>query len=137
VHIVFAAAPSQNEFLQALRQAPVDWSRVRAFHMDEYIGLAKEAVQGFGNFLRDKLFDKTPIPFLSVSYIDGGAADPQKECQRYAALLKQYPPDIVCMGIGENGHIAFNDPPADFETDAPYLIVNLDEACRRQQVNEG
>ena len=137
VNIIFAAAPSQNEFLQALRLAPVDWSRVRAFHMDEYIGLAKEAVQGFGNFLRDKLFERTPIPFLSVSYIDGSAAAPQKECARYTALLRQYPPDIVCMGIGENGHIAFNDPPvADFAD--PYAVkqVQLETACRQQQVND-
>jgi len=137
VNMIFAAAPSQNEFLQALRQAPVDWSRVRAFHMDEYIGLEREAVQGFGNFLRAKLFDKVPIPFLSVSYIDGSAPDPQKECERYAALLKQYPPDIVCMGIGENGHIAFNDPPvADFADPHTVKVVELESACRQQQVND-
>jgi glucosamine-6-phosphate deaminase len=136
VNIIFAAAPSQNEFLEALRAAPIDWSRVRAFHMDEYIGLDSDAVQGFGNFLRVRLFDR--LPFLSVHTIDGGAEDPDKECARYAALLQQYPPDIVCMGIGENAHIAFNDPPvADF-TD-PYLVkvVELDPACRQQQVNDG
>ena len=136
VNIVFAAAPSQNEFLRALREAPVEWSRIRAFHMDEYIGLPRDAIQGFGNFLRESLFDK--VPFLSVHYIDGGAPDRQKECDRYASLLEQYPPDIICMGIGENGHIAFNDPPvADFADPYAVKVVRLDLACRQQQVNDG
>ncbi|HWK07962.1 MAG TPA: glucosamine-6-phosphate deaminase [Puia sp.] len=136
VNIVFAAAPSQNEFLRALREAPVEWGRIRAFHMDEYIGLPRDAVQGFGNFLRENLFDKAP--FLSVHYIDGNAADSQKECNRYAALLELYPPDIICMGIGENGHIAFNDPPvADFADPYAVKVVELDQPCRQQQVNDG
>lgn len=136
VNIVFAAAPSQNEFLRTLGQAPIEWSRIRAFHMDEYIGLRSDAVQGFGNFLRESLFDK--VPFLSVHYIDGNATDRQAECDRYAALLGQYPPDIVCMGIGENGHIAFNDPPvADFADPYAVKVVRLDQACRQQQVNDG
>ena len=136
VNIIFAAAPSQNEFLEGLLEAPIDWSRIRAFHMDEYIGLAPEASQGFGNFLRERLFGK--VGFLAVHYIDGGATDLKKECERYAGLLLEYPPDVVCMGIGENGHIAFNDPPvADFND--PYLVkvVELDLPCRKQQVNDG
>src|ERR1700754_32766 len=136
VNIIFAAAPSQNEFLEGLLEAPIDWSRIRAFHMDEYIGLAPEASQGFGNFLRERLFGK--VGFLAVHYIDGGATDLKKECEQYAGLLLEYPPDVVCMGIGENGHIAFNDPPvADFND--PYLVkvVELDLPCRKQQVNDG
>jgi len=136
VNIIFAAAPSQNEFLEALRQTPIEWARIRAFHMDEYIGLPPDAVQGFGNFLRERLFGT--VDLLSVNYIDGGAADVQKECERYASLLRHFPPDIVCMGIGENGHIAFNDPPvADFSDAYVVKVVELDAACRQQQVNDG
>lgn len=136
VNIIFAAAPSQNEFLAALLEAPVDWSRVRGFHMDEYIGLHPDATQGFGNFLHERLFDK--VSFLSVEYIDGNAADLGGECVRYSRLLQHYPADIVCMGIGENGHIAFNDPPvADFTDPFLVKVVELDGPCRRQQVNDG
>jgi glucosamine-6-phosphate deaminase len=136
VNIIFAAAPSQNEFLAALLEASIDWGRVRAFHMDEYIGLAPDASQGFGNFLRERLFEK--VGFLAVYYIDGGATDLKKECERYAGLLLDYPADIVCMGIGENGHIAFNDPPvADFNDPYGVKVVQLDLPCRQQQVNDG
>lgn len=136
VNIIFAAAPSQIEFLTALREASVEWGRIRAFHMDEYIGLKADAIQGFGNFLREHLFDR--VPLLAVYLIDGQAASPENECVRYGGLLRQYPPDIVCMGIGENGHIAFNDPPvADFNDRHAVKVVALDMACRRQQVNDG
>lgn len=136
VNMIFAAAPSQNEFLAALRRYPVEWSRVRAFHMDEYTGLPSDAPQGFGNFLRARIFGE--LDFLAVHYIDGGASDLTKECERYAALLRQFPTDIVCMGIGENGHIAFNDPPvADFNDPLLVKAVELDQPCRRQQVNDG
>ena len=136
VNIIFAAAPSQNEFLQALILAPVNWSRINAFHMDEYIGLPAEAPQGFGNFLRNALFDK--VPFKSVHYLQGNHPDIAAECNRYSELLKQYPVDITCMGIGENGHLAFNDPPvADFKDPVLVKKVQLEEACRQQQVNDG
>lgn len=136
VNIIFAAAPSQNEFLSAIRQLPVDWSRIRGFHMDEYIGLDRGAVQAFGHFLRENLFDLVPI--REVYYLDGNATSWQEECRRYSGLLEQFPPDIVCMGIGENGHIAFNDPPvADFRDPATVKVVVLDAACRQQQVNDG
>jgi len=137
VNMIFAAAPSQNEFIAALvASVDMDWSRVRAFHMDEYIGLPKGAPQCFGNFLRAGLFSK--LPFRSVDYLDGTAADLQEECHRYTNLLKQYPVDIVCMGIGENTHIAFNDPHvADFNDPLRVKVVALDEACRQQQVNDG
>ena len=136
VNVIFAAAPSQNEFLVQLQLQDIDWSRVNAFHMDEYIGLDKEAPQGFGNFLRDRIFGKQA--FKAVYYLDGNAADIEAECQRYAALLAQYPTDVVCMGIGENGHIAFNDPPvADFNDPHLVKVVELEAACRQQQVNDG
>ncbi|CAL1517697.1 glucosamine-6-phosphate deaminase [Chitinophaga sp. MM2321] len=137
VNIIFAAAPSQNEFLSALvAHTGIDWQRVRAFHMDEYVGLPASAPQGFGNFLKERIFGK--LPFAAVHYINGNAADLPAECSRYAALLEQYPADIVHMGIGENAHIAFNDPHvADFNDPLLVKVVELDEACRRQQVNDG
>lgn len=136
VNMVFAAAPSQNEFLKAIAsRQDIDWSRVSTFHMDEYIGLPAEATQRFGNFLRDRLFDK--LPFRSVNYLNGNAPDIDRECQRYANLLQKNPIDIVCMGIGENCHIAFNDPHvADFRDPAWVKVVDLDRSCRQQQVND-
>ncbi|MBC9929496.1 glucosamine-6-phosphate deaminase [Chitinophaga qingshengii] len=137
VNIIFAAAPSQQEFLEALVLQPgIDWSRVNAFHMDEYAGLPADAPQGFGNFLRERIFSK--VPFRDVFYLDGQASDKDAECLRYTALLEQYLTDIVYMGIGENAHIAFNDPHvADFNDPALVKIVDLDQACRQQQVNDG
>jgi len=137
INIIFAAAPSQNEFLASLvTDKEIDWSKINAFHMDEYVGISKDAPQAFSNFLKDRIFSK--VPFKSVNYIDVSAKDPEKECERYAALLKQYPADIVFMGIGENGHIAFNDPPvADFNDKKVVKVVELDQKCRQQQVNDG
>ncbi len=138
-NMIFAAAPSQNEMLAALAAQPdIEWERVNAFHMDEYIGLAPDAPQGFANFLREALFDK--VPFRSVNCLDGAAAtaDAAGECARYSALLCREPVDITCMGIGENGHIAFNDPPvADFDDPELVKLVALDEVCRSQQVHDG
>ncbi len=135
-NIIFAAAPSQNEFLQSLFQKPIDWARVNALHMDEYIGLSPDAPQGFGNFLRRTLFDH--VPLKSISYIAFPGLSAQEMTSRYTRILAIYPPDIVCMGIGENGHIAFNDPgEADFADPVPVKVVNLDTACRQQQVNDG
>ena len=137
INMIFAAAPSQNEVLASLaNDKEIPWNRVNAFHMDEYIGLAADAPQGFGNFLRDHIFGIAD--FKSVNYIDITAEDADAECARYAALLAQYPTDIVVMGIGENGHIAFNDPPvADFNDAKAVKPVALDEICRQQQVNDG
>ena len=136
VNVIFAAAPSQNEMLDTLVQATdIEWNRVNAFHMDEYIGLSQNAPQGFGNFLKAHIFHK--LPFKSVNYIDCEAVDMDAECARYTALLQENPVDIVLLGIGENGHLAFNDPPADFETERAYLVIDLDERCRRQQLGEG
>lgn len=137
INMIFAAAPSQNEVLATLvTDANIPWSRVNAFHMDEYIGLSADAPQGFGNFLKTHIFGLAS--FKSVHYIDISAVDAEKECARYAALLAQFPTDIVVMGIGENGHIAFNDPPvADFNDPLAVKPVALDEICRNQQVNDG
>ena len=136
VNIIFGAAPSQNEFFEALITKNINWSKLNAFHMDEYINLAADASQGFGNFLKERLFDL--VPFGSVNYIDGNVSDYKAECARYEALLKEMETDIVCLGIGENTHLAFNDPHVAEEYD-PYDVkrVDLDEACRTQQVNDG
>lgn len=137
INMIFAAAPSQNEVLYALAtDKEIPWNRVNAFHMDEYIGLSADAPQGFGNFLKEHIFGLAD--FKSVSYINISASDAEAECERYAALLAKHPTDIVVMGIGENGHIAFNDPPvADFKDPKAVKPVELDEVCRNQQVNDG
>ena len=137
INMIFAAAPSQNDVLKALvEDKSIEWNRVNAYHMDEYIGLDKDAPQGFGNFLKAHIFGL--VPFKSVNYIDITATDPEAEAARYGALLDANPTDIVVMGIGENGHIAFNDPPvADFKDGKTVKPVKLDEVCRQQQVNDG
>lgn len=136
VNVIFAAAPSQNEFLAQLKEKDVDWSRINAFHMDEYVGLEEDAPQGFGNFLKERLFGK--VKFREVYYIKGNSGDPERECKRYADLLEKYPTDIVCLGIGENTHLAFNDPHvADFNDKLVVKVVDLDKDCRVQQVNDG
>ena len=136
VNIIFASAPSQNEFLAELLKKDIEWGRINAFHMDEYIGLHPDAPQGFGNFLKDRLFSH--VSCREVNYLNGNAADPQDECKRYSDLLIKYPTDIVCLGIGENTHLAFNDPHvADFNDPLIVKVVDLDQACRVQQVNDG
>ncbi len=137
INMIFAAAPSQNDVLKALVcDRSIEWNRVNAYHMDEYIGLHKDAPQGFGNFLKEHIFGL--VPFKSVNYIDITAKDPEAEAERYGKLLSENPTDIVIMGIGENGHIAFNDPPvANFTDSRVVKPVKLDEICRQQQVNDG
>lgn len=136
IRMIFAAAPSQNEFLSALCDQDVDFSRIVAFHMDEFVGLPGNAPQGFANFLRARIFEK--VPFRTIHYLNGNAENPEAECARYGALLRQEPIDVVCMGIGENGHIAFNDPSvADLHDPFWVKKVNLDEICRMQQVHDG
>jgi len=136
VNIIFAAAPSQNEFLEALCAGKdINWQGINAFHMDEYVGLPDDAPQRFGNFLKERIFGK--LPFRTVNYLDGNQ-QPELECLRYTALLKKHPIDLVLMGIGENGHIAFNDPHvARFDDSEWVKVVDLDEICRMQQVNDG
>ena len=137
INMIFAAAPSQNDVLKALvEDKEIEWNRVNAYHMDEYIGLDKNAPQGFGNFLKAHIFGL--VPFKSVNYIDITTTNPDSEAERYGKLLLDNPTDIVIMGIGENGHIAFNDPPvANFKDEKVVKPVKLDEICRQQQVNDG
>eukprot|EP01006_Ploeotia_vitrea_P052379 TRINITY_DN67676_c4_g2_i2.p1 TRINITY_DN67676_c4_g2~~TRINITY_DN67676_c4_g2_i2.p1 ORF type:complete len:261 (-),score=39.98 TRINITY_DN67676_c4_g2_i2:145-927(-) len=132
--LILATGASQYEFLDALRTKDVDWSKVTAFHLDEYIGLADDHPASFRKYLKDRIFNH--LNFGAVHLLDGNA-DPTKECARYEALLKEGPIDAACIGIGENGHLAFNDPPADFNTEALVHVVTLDEKCRKQQVGEG
>ena len=136
INMIFAAAPSQNEVLQSLAEDPlIPWQRINAYHMDEYIGLPATAPQCFGNFLRQHLFDL--VPLRSVNCIDCEASV-EAAAAKYTHLLTANPPDIVVMGIGENGHIAFNDPGfADFQDPLLVKPVKLDAVCRQQQVNDG
>jgi glucosamine-6-phosphate deaminase len=133
--IIAATAASQLEFLDALTQMPgIDWARVEVFHLDEYIGLPVTHPGSFRKMLLEQLVRKTNISKYHL--LDGDAPDPAEVACREGKALASAPIDIAFLGIGENGHIAFNDPPADFKVDDPYIIVNLDEACRRQQVGE-
>ena len=135
--VIFASAPSQNEFLMALTEAPgIDWSRVTAFHLDEYLGMSTTAPQSFRRFLIDRLVDKVPLG--TFHGLAGESADGVAEAKRYAELLRTNPPDLAVLGIGENGHLAFIDPPfCDFEDPEAVKVVQLDEVCRQQQVNDG
>ncbi len=134
--IIAATGASQFDFLDALTKAPgIDWVRVEAFHLDEYVGLPVTHPASFRKFLRERLVSKTGI--VNFHGIEGDAADPAAVIRQVGKELTSAPIDIAFLGIGENGHIAFNDPPADFNTEDPYIIVNLDEPCRRQQVGEG
>lgn len=135
--LVLATGSSQFETLDALvRTAGIDWSRVTVFHLDEYVGLPAGHPASFRRYLRERFVDRVPHLRRFVA-IEGDAEIPDEEISRLCALLAPETIDVCFAGIGENGHLAFNDPPADFETDAPYLRVALDEACRRQQLNEG
>lgn len=134
--VVFAAAPSQNELLEELLKCDIEWNRVRALHMDEYIGLSKEAPAGFGNFLRRAIFDR--VSFKEIHYLADAGDNEETACATYSAILEKYPPDLILLGVGENGHLAFNDPPvADFNDPKKVKVVELDEVCRNQQVNDG
>ena len=135
--VIFASAPSQNEFLASLADAPdIDWSRVTGFHLDEYLGMDAQAPQSFRRFLIDRLVNK--VPFGEFHGLRGDAPDGSEEATRYAQLLKANPPDFAVLGIGENGHLAFIDPPfCDFNDPEAVKVVELDEVCRNQQVNDG
>ncbi len=137
--MVFAAAPSQNEVLAGLRDAEgIDWPRVEAFHMDEYEGLPPGDPRRFGEFLRAALFSRVPLGRVEYLAPGAGSGNPDREADRYAALLSEAPIDLVCLGVGENGHIAFNDPGvADFRDPRTVKEAELDSACRAQQVHDG
>jgi len=135
--VILASAPSQNEFLENLAESPdIDWSRVTAFHLDEYLGMGENAPQSFRRFLIDRLVNKVPLE--AFHGLRGDAQDGSEEADRYAQLLKANPPDFAVLGIGENGHLAFIDPPfCDFNDPQAVKVVQLDEVCRNQQVNDG
>ena len=134
--VIAATGASQFEFLDALTATPgVGWGRVEMFHLDEYVGLPDTHPASFRRYLRERIVER--VHPRAFNFLAGDAADPAAECRRVGALLARPPIDVAFVGIGENGHLAFNDPPADFEAEEPYLVVELDEACRRQQLGEG
>jgi len=133
--IIAATGAAQFAFLEVLTRLPgIDWSRVEMFHLDEYIGIPETHPASFCRFLKERLIDKTGI---TQHHLLHGDLDPENVIRETGAALASAPIDVAFVGIGENGHLAFNDPPADFETEAPYIVVDLDEACRRQQMGEG
>ncbi len=135
-HIIMATGTSQFETLnQLLSHTDIEWERVVMFHLDEYIGLSITHPASFRKYLIERVLDK--VPALQNYYLINGETDPEQECERLGALITAHPIDVTLCGIGENGHLAFNDPPADFDTQRPYIVVQLDEPCRRQQFNEG
>ena len=134
--VIVATGASQFAVLAALVEEPdLDWSKVTGFHLDEYLGLPLDHPASFRGYLRERFVGK--VPLAAFHELDGEADDPDAERRRVGALLTEAPVDVAFVGIGENGHLAFNDPPADFDTRDPYLVVELDEACRRQQLGEG
>jgi glucosamine-6-phosphate deaminase len=135
-YLIAATGASQFEFLSALVPQPdVEWNKVTFFHLDEYVGISKNHPASFRRYLQERIVDR--VAPRAFHFLNGDATDPEAECQRVGELISRETVDAAFVGIGENGHLAFNDPPADFETKEPYLIVELDEACRRQQVGEG
>mgnify|MGYP006292944993 CR=1 FL=1 len=136
--IIVATGASQFEMLGALVAAGgIDWPKVTCFHLDEYIGLPASHAASFRRYLKERFVDRLPEPPAAFHYVNGEAADPHAECRRLGDLIRDHTIDAAMVGIGENGHLAFNDPPADFEATDPYLVVDLDEACRQQQLGEG
>jgi glucosamine-6-phosphate deaminase len=135
-NVIAATGASQFEFLEALvARKEIDWGRVVLFHLDEYVGLPETHPASFRRYLKERLASRVnPGAF---HFLAGDAADPRGEARRVGEILARHPIDLAFVGIGENGHLAFNDPPADFATEEPYLVVRLDEACRRQQLGEG
>lgn len=135
--IIVATGVSQFEMLAHLTALPdIRWDKVTAFHLDEYIGLPITHGASFRKYLWQRFVSRLPLPLAAFHYIDG-EGDAQAECRRLSTLIRDVPVDVAFVGIGENGHLAFNDPPADFETEAPYIVVDLDAACRQQQFGEG
>jgi glucosamine-6-phosphate deaminase len=135
-NLILATGASQFEMLEHLVTLDVDWLQVTVFHLDEYIGLPITHPASFRKYLKERFEDSVP-GLRQFVYVEGNAPDPQAECRRLGRQIGSCMVDVACIGIGENGHLAFNDPPADFNTEEPYIIVDLDEACRRQQVGEG
>jgi glucosamine-6-phosphate deaminase len=135
-HLILATGASQfNTLNQLIIEPGIDWSKVVMFHLDEYIGLSETHPASFRKYLKERFLAK--VPPLQAAWLVNGETDPVAECRRLHGVISAITIDVALVGIGENGHLAFNDPPADFETEAAYIIVNLDEPCRRQQLGEG
>jgi glucosamine-6-phosphate deaminase len=134
-YVIAATGASQFEFLDTLMLAPVDWTKVIFFHLDEYVGLPESHPASFRRYLKERIVSR--VHPRAFHLIVGETDDVHAECRRVGQLITQQTVDVAFVGIGENGHLAFNDPPADFDTDEPYIVVNLDAACRQQQVGEG
>lgn len=134
-NIIVATGASQFEMLEELVKENLDWKVVTAFHLDEYIGIPNTHPASFRKYLKERFADL--VPLRAFHYVDGDTSHPEEECIRLGKIIAQHPIDVAFIGIGENSHVAFNDPPADFDTESAYLVVNLDDACRRQQLGEG
>lgn len=134
-HIILATGTSQFETLKQLIREDIDWGKVTMFHLDEYIGMPVTHPASFRKYLQERFLNN--VPPLKAVYLINGEGDPEAERQRLGEQIRQHPIDVALVGIGENGHLAFNDPPADFETEEPYLVVDLDTQCRKQQLGEG
>ena len=134
-YVIAATGMSQFEFLDALMLEGIDWTKVTFFHLDEYVGLPESHPASFRRYLKERIASR--VRPRAFHFIDGEADNAHDECRRVGHLITQQTVDVAFVGIGENGHLAFNDPPADFDTDEPYIVVNLDRACRQQQVGEG
>jgi glucosamine-6-phosphate deaminase len=136
-NIIVATGASQFDMLASLVEAQgIDWSKVTGFHLDEYVGLPINHPASFRKYLWERFVRLLPLPLAAFHYVNA-EKQPEKECDRLGKLIQKHPIDVAFIGIGENGHVAFNDPPADFKTAKPYLVVNLDKACRQQQLGEG
>ncbi len=135
-NVILATGTSQFETIKSLTGSGIDFSKVTMFHLDEYIGLPADHPASFRKYLKERFVDKVPA-LKAVHFVEGDADNPQQECRRLGDIIAKNPIDAALIGIGENGHLAFNDPPADFETEEPYIIVELDERCRGQQLGEG
>jgi glucosamine-6-phosphate deaminase len=136
-NIIVATGASQFEMLEALAKQPnIRWDKVTGFHLDEYVGMPITHGASFRKYLWERFVSRLPLPLAAFHYVNA-ETDPSGECKRLGELIKRHPIDVAFIGIGENGHVAFNDPPADFETEEPYIVVELDEACRKQQLGEG
>ena len=134
-NIILATGTSQFETLNQLIKENIDWSKVAMFHLDEYIGLPETSPASFRKYLKERFLEK--VPPLKEVYLVNGETDPSNECKRLSEIIEKHPIDVALVGIGENGHLGFNDPPADFETDQPFIVATLDEKCRKQQMGEG
>ena len=132
-NIIVATGASQFEMLAELVKKDIDWSVVTGFHLDEYIGINENHPASFRKYLKERFVSQ--VPLKDFHYVNANEAE--NECKRLGEIISRHPIDVAFVGIGENGHLAFNDPPADFETDEPYLVVNLDDDCRKQQLGEG